>query len=108
MKRSAYFDYPLSRMKYRMVKGTETSSQEVKYLPFYAVDDYNNFSTNIYLGTKDTIIFGLPETKSILTTYRSFMYLVEYLKGNHPQMIKFTSKDVTIYGGKGILLDDTG
>ena len=108
MRRSAYFDYPLSRMKYGMVKGTETSSQEVKYLPFYAVDNYNQFSANIYLGTKDTIIFGLPETKNIFTTYRSFMYLVEYLKGNHKQIEKFTSKDVTVYGGKGILLDDTG
>ena len=108
MRRSAYFNYPLSRMQYRMVKGTETSSQEVKYLPFYAVDNYNNFSTNIYLGTKDTIIFGLPETKSMYTTYRSFTNLVECLKGNYTHMEKFTSKDVTVYGGKGILLDDTG
>lgn len=108
MRRSAYFNYPLSRVKYRMVKGTETSSQEVKYLPFYAVDDYNNFSTNIYLGTKDTIIFGFPETKSILITYKSFTNLVECLKGNSTHMEKFTSKDVTVYGGKGILLDDTG
>ena len=108
MRRSAYFNYPLSRMQYRMVKGTETSSQEVKYLPFYAVDNYNKFSTNIYLGTKDTIIFGLPETKSIFITYRNFTNLVECLKGNHTHMEKFTSKDVTVYGGKGILLDDTG
>ena len=108
MRRSAYFDYPLSRVGYVMVKGTETSSQEVKYLPFYAVDDSNGYSTNIYLGRKDTIIFGLPETEKIFTTYRSFTYLVEYLKGNHTQIEKFTSKDVTVYGGKGILLDDTG
>ena len=108
MRRSAYFDYPLSSMGYIMVRGTETSSQEVKYLPFYAVDDYNRYSTNIYLGTKDTIIFGLPKTENILTTYRSFTYLVEYLKGNHNQIGKFTSKDVAVYGGKGILLDDTG
>ena len=91
-----------------MVKGTETSSQEVKYLPFYAVDDYNRYSNNIYIGTKDTIIFGLPETKNINITYRSFTNLAECLKGNYSQMVKFTSKDVTVYGGKGILLDDTG
>ena len=108
MRRSAYFDYPLSRVGYVMVKGTETSSQEVKYLPFYAVDDSNGYSTNIYFGRKDTIIFGLPKIENILTTYRSFTYLVEYLKGNHTQIEKFTSKDVTVYGGKGILLDDTG
>ena len=108
MRRSIYFDQPLSRVGYVMVRGTETSSQEVKYLPFYAVDDYNRYSTNIYLGRKDTIIFGLPKIKNILTTYRSFTYLVEYLKGNHNQIEKFTSKDVTVYGGKGILLDDTG
>ena len=90
-----------------MVKGTETSSQEVKYLPFYAVDDYNSYSNNIYLGRKDTIIFGLPENS---TSYinRSFTNLVAYLRGNYPYMSKFTSKDVTVYGGKGILLDDTG
>ena len=58
-----------------MVKGTETSSQEVKYLPFYAVDDYNRYSNNIYIGTKDTIIFGLPETKNINIIYRSFTNL---------------------------------
>lgn len=108
MRRNAYFDYPLSTMQYVMVKGTETSSQEVKYLPFYAVDDYNRYSTNIYLGRQDTIIFGFPKIENILTTYRSFTYLVEYLKGNHNQIEKFTSKDVTVYGGKGILLDDTG
>ena len=108
MRRSAYFDHPLSRVGYVMVRGTETSSQEVKYLPFYAVDDYNRYSTNIYLGRKDTIIFGLPKIENIFTTYRSFTYLVEYLKGNHNQIEKFTSKDVTVYGGKGILLDDTG
>ena len=108
MRRSIYFDHPLSRVGYVMVRGTETSSQEVKYLPFYAVDDYNRYSTNIYLGRKDTIIFGLPKIENIFTTYRSFTYLVEYLKGNHNQIEKFTSKDVTVYGGKGILLDDTG
>ena len=108
MRRNAYFDYPLSIMQYSMVKGTETSSQEVKYLPFYAVDDYNRYSNNEYLGRKDTIIFGLPKIENIFTTYRSFTYLVEYLKGNHNQIAKFTSKDVTVYGGKGILLDDTG
>lgn len=91
-----------------MVKGTETSSQEVKYLPFYAVDDYNRYSSNEYLGRKDTIIFGLPETKNFLTTYRSLTYLVEYLKGTHNQIAKFIYKDVTVYGGKGILLDNTG
>ena len=80
MRRNAYFDYPLSIMQYTMVKGTETSSQEVKYLPFYAVDDYNSYSTNIYLGRKDTIIFGLPKTENFLTIYRSLTYLVEYLK----------------------------
>ena len=108
MRRNAYFDYPLSIMQYTMVKGTETSSQEVKYLPFYAVDDYNRYSNNIYIGTKDTIIFGLPETKNINITYRSFTNLAEFLKGDYTQMAKFTSKDVTVYGGKGILLDDTG
>ena len=108
MKRSAYFDYPLSRVEYVMVRGTETSSQEVKYLPFYAVDDYNRYSSNEYLGRKDTIIFGLPKIENIFTTYRSFTYLVEYLKGNHNPIAKFTSKDATVYGGKGILLDDTG
>ena len=108
MRRSIYFDQPLSRVGYVMVRGTETSSQEVKYLPFYAVDDYSKYSTNIYLGRKDTIIFGLPKIENILTVYRSFTYLVEYLKGNYNQIVKFTSKDVTVYGGKGILLDDTG
>ena len=108
MRRSTYFDYPLSIMRYVMVKGTETSSQEVKYLPFYAVDNHDRYSTNIYLGREDTIIFGLPEIENILTTYRSFTYLVEYLRGNHTNMSKFTYKDITIYGGKGILLDDTG
>ena len=107
MRRNTYFDYPLFTMQYRMVKGTETSSQEVKYLPFYAVDDYNWYSSNEYLGRKDTIIFGLPENS---TSYinRSFTNLVAYLRGNYPHMSKFTSKDVTVYGGKGILLDDTG
>jgi len=108
MRRNTYFDYPLHIMQYRMVKGTETSSQEVKYLPFYAVDDYNRYSNNIYIGTKDTIIFGLPETKNINIIKRSFTDLAEFLKGNYFQMAKFTSKDVTVYGGKGILLDDTG
>ena len=108
MKRSTYFDYPLSIMKYVMVKGTETSSQEVKYLPFYAVDDYNRYSTNIYLGRQDTIIFGLPEIEKISTIYRSFTNLVECLKGNYMNMVGFRNKDVTVYGGKGILLDDTG
>ena len=108
MRRSAYFDYPLTKVGYVMVKGTETSSQEVKYLPFYAVDDYDRYSTNIYLGRKDTIIFGFPETKNIITTNRSFTNLTEYLKGNYTQMAKFTYKDVTVYGGKGILLDNTG
>ena len=108
MRRSAYFDHPLSRVGYVMVKGTETSSQEVKYLPFYAVNDYDRFSSNEYLVTKDTIIFGLPKIEHIFTTYRSFTYLVECLKGNYRQIENFTSKDVTVYGGKGILLDDTG
>ena len=108
MKRSTYFDYPLSIMRYVMVKGTETSSQEVKYLPFYAVDDYNRYSTNIYLGRQDTIIFGLPEIEKISTIYRSFTNLVECLKGNYMNMVGFRNKDVTVYGGKGILLDDTG
>ena len=108
MRRSAYFDYPLSIMRYTMVKGTETSSQEVKYLPFYAVDDYSRYSTNIYLGRKNTTIFGLPKIENIFTTYRSFTYLTECLKGNYNQMTKFTFKDVTVYGGKGILLDNTG
>ena len=108
MRRSAYFDHPLSRVGYVMVRGTETSSQEVKYLPFYAVDDYDRNSSNEYLGRKDTIIFGLPKTKAILTTYRSFTYLTEFLKGDYTQMARFTSKDVTVYGGKGILLDNTG
>lgn len=108
MRRSAYFDHPLSRVRYVMVKGTETSSQEVKYLPFYAVDDYSKYSTNIYLGGKDTIIFGLPKIENILTTSRSFTYLTEFLKGYYNQIEKFTSKDVTVYGGKGILLDNTG
>ena len=108
MRRSAYFDYPLTKVRYVMVEGTETSSQEVKYLPFYAVDDYHRYSTNIYLGRKDTIIFGFPEIKNIITTNRSFTNLTECLKGNHNQIEKFTSKDVTVYGGKGILLDDTG
>ena len=79
-----------------MVKGTETSSQEVKYLPFYAVDDYNRYSNNIYIGTKDTIIFGLPETKNINIIKRSFTDLAEFLKGDYTQMAKFTSKDITI------------
>ena len=108
MRRNTYFDYPLSNMRYIMVKGTETSSQEVKYLPFYAVNDYDRFSSNEYLVTKDTIIFGLPKIEHIFTTYRSFTYLVECLKGNYRQIENFTSKDVTVYGGKGILLDDTG
>ena len=108
MRRSAYFDHPLSRTGYVMVKGTETSSQEVKYLPFYAVDDYNSYSTNIYLGRKDTTIFGLPETKNILIISRNFTNLAECLKGNYSQMAKFTYKDITVYGGKGILLDNTG
>lgn len=108
MRRNAYFDYPLSIMQYTMVKGTETSSQEVKYLPFYAVDDYNRYSSNEHLGRKDTIIFGLPKTENFLTTYRSLTYLVEYLKGTHNQIAKFIYKDVTVCGGKGILLDDTG
>ena len=108
MRRSAYFDHPLPRVGYVMVRGTETSSQEVKYLPFYAVNDYDRFSSNEYLVTKDTIIFGLPKIEHIFTTYRSFTYLVECLKGNYRQIENFTSKDVTVYGGKGILLDDTG
>ena len=108
MRRNAYFDYPLSIMQYSMVKGTETSSQEVKYLPFYAVDDYNRYSSNEHLGRKDTIIFGLPKTENFPTTYRSLTYLVEYLKGTHNQIAKFIYKDVTVYGGNGILLDDTG
>ena len=108
MRRSKYFNDSLTRIQYRMVKGTETSSKEVKYLPFYAVDDYHRYSTNIYLGRKDTIIFGFPEIKNIITTNRSFTNLTECLKGNHNQIEKFTSKDVTVYGGKGILLDDTG
>ena len=108
MRRSAYFNYPLTKVEHVMVKGTETSSQEVKYLPFYAVDDYDRYSTNIYLGRKDTIIFGFPEIKSIITTNRSFTNLTECLKCNHNQIEEFTSKDVTVYGGKGILLDNTG
>ena len=108
MRRNTYFDSPLATVKYVMVKGTETSSQEVKYLPFYAVDNYNNYSTNIYLGRKDTIIFGFPKTEDIFIVNKSFTRLVEYLKGNYLGMAKFTYKDVIVYGGKGILLDNTG
>ena len=108
MRRSVYFDYPFSTMRYVMVKGTETSSKEVKYLPFYAVDNYTSYSTNIYFEKSDIIIFGFPETENIFTTNRGFTNLTECLKGNYNQIKKFTSKDVTVYGGKGILLDDTG
>ena len=108
MRRNTYFDFPLATVKYVMVKGTETSSQEVKYLPFYAVDNYNSYSTNIYLGRKDTIIFGFPKTEDIFIVNKSFTKLVEYLKGNHLSMAKFTYKDVIVCGGKGILLDNTG
>lgn len=108
MRRSEYFNSPLTRMTYKMVKGTETSSKEVKYLPFYALDNYSSYSNNIYIGVEDkTTIFGLPKTEDIFVTRRSFTDLVEFLKGDY-QMAKFTSKDVTVYGGKGILLDDTG
>ncbi len=109
MRRSNYFNSPLARMTYKMVKGTETSSKEVKYLPFYALDNYSSYSNNIYIGVEDkTTIFGLPKTEDIFITRRSFTDLAEFLKGDYIQMTKFTSKDVTVYGGKGILLDDTG
>ena len=92
-----------------MVKGTETSSKEVKYLPFYALDNYSSYSNNIYIGVEDkTTIFGLPKIEDIFITKRSFTDLVEFLKGDYTQMAKLTSKDVTVCGGKGILLDDTG
>lgn len=92
-----------------MVKGTETSSKEVKYLPFYALDNYSSYSNNIYIGVEDkTTIFGLPKIEDIFITKRSFTELAEFLKGDYTQMAKFTSKDVTVCGGKGILLDDTG
>ena len=108
MRRSNYFNSPLIRMTYKMVKGTETSSKEVKYLPFYALDNYSSYSNNIYIGVEDkTTIFGLPKIEDIFITRRSFTDLVESLKGDY-QMAKFTSKDATVYGGKGILLDDTG
>lgn len=109
MRRSNYFNSPLNRMTYKMVKGTETSSKEVKYLPFYALDNYSSYSNNIYIGVEDkTTIFGLPKKEDIFITKRSFTDLAEFLKGDYTQMAKFTSKDVTVYGGKGILLDDTG
>ena len=108
MRRNAYFDYPLSIMQYRMVKGTETSSQEVKYLPFYAVSDYyysDEIDTHI---EKYTTIFGLPKIEGIPTIRKGFTILTEYLKGNYTWMAKFTYKDIAVYGGKGILLDNTG
>ena len=109
MRRSDYFNNSLARMTYKMVKGTETSSKEVKYLPFYALDNYSNYSSNIYIGVEDkTTIFGLPKKEDTFIMKRSFTDLAEFLKGDYTQMARFTSKDVTVYGGKGILLDDTG
>lgn len=109
MRRSNYFNSPLTRVTYKMVKGTETSSKEVKYLPFYALDTYSSYSNNIYIGVEDkTTIFGLPKKEDIFLIKRSFTELAEFLKGDYTQMARFTSKDVTVYGGKGILLDDTG
>ena len=109
MRRSDYFNNSLARMTYKMVKGTETSSKEVKYLPFYALDNYSNYSSNIYIGVEDkTTIFGLPKKEDTFIMKRSFTDLAEFLKGDYTQMARFASKDVTVYGGKGILLDDTG
>ena len=109
MRRSNYLNSSLTRMHYRMVKGTETSSKEVKYLPFYALDNYSGFSNNIYIGVEDkTTIFGLPKTEDIFNVRRSLTDLAEFLKGDYNHIVKFTSKDATVYGGKGILLDDTG
>ena len=55
-----------------MVKGTETSSKEVKYLPFYALDNYSSYSNNIYIGVEDkTTIFGLPKKEDIFIIKRS-------------------------------------
>ena len=102
-----YFDNPTTRMEYKMVNGTETSSKEVKYLPFYVLDNYISYSSNIYIGVKDTIIFGLPNIKNTLVK-RSFTYIPYYLQAYSNFLAKLTYKELTIYVGKGLVMDEFG
>ena len=102
-----YFDNPTTRMEYKMVNGTETSSKEVKYLPFYVLDNYISYSSNIYIGVKDTIIFGLPNIKNTLVK-RSFTYIPHYLQAHSNFLTKLTYKELTIYVGKGLVMDEFG
>ena len=102
-----YFDNPTTRMEYKMVNGTETSSKEVKYLPFYVLDNYISYSSNIYIGVKDTIIFGLPNIKNTLVK-RSFTYISHYLQAHSNFLAKLTYKELTIYVGKGLVMDEFG
>ena len=102
-----YFDNPTTRMEYKMVNGTETSSKEVKYLPFYVLDNYISYSSNIYIGVKDTIIFGLPNVKNTLVK-GSFTYIPRYLQAHSNFLAKLTYKELTIYVGKGLVMDEFG